>query len=664
MAHITLGTDSNGQLVTLEQVARLQGLYMPGLQGTGKSTLMLNLICQDMEAGHGLCVIDPKGDLAREVIARVPAHRLEDVIVLDPLVYTRPFGLHLFECPFPEDPLVASQTQSRVLHIFEKVWYPEGDMMTSAPQLTEVLSNLTYLLISNQDYTMAEIPRILTNQTYREPLVKRTHNSYVQQWWTQKYNMMGKRDQEEYANSTIRRVERFLQNPMLLPIVGQTKTSVQMRQVMDEGKILIVRLPVVRLGEDVVTLLGSILISQIMIAALSREDIPESQRRFFALYCDEYHRFAIEDFATLIAEGRGFGVASTVAHQWLLQLDRTNQAAVKSIVNKVVFQINPDDARELSAGFFHEPDQTERAQLRPVQNISPTPFEDLIRRGHPNPSVSRWIEAALVPVENSRNHIEVLSRQPSPEAGKPPPDRTEGILAIRHHISRINEYLTSRMMRKYERRSPEGKEAMRALIYTSGIFYFVKLTPELRELIDTAIDWRVDQTVKQARANLYDPTSKDRDPWRKVEQYFLTHHAPAMYGGDPWKWCLRVQGRIRNFLELANVLTAYPIYAQTGAMEPVYERPRAYSDVQAEVASKLAHMPIRQARVRLIQELEVREYPLSTLPPPPVPEGARDRVKAILEASGIYTRPVEEVLSEIAKRQAPPENRPPIGRSG
>jgi hypothetical protein len=183
MASIVLGTDTQTQLpVTLGETERLQGLYVPGLQGTGKSTLLLNLICQDMEAGHGVCVLDPKGDLSRDVLMRVPASRLQDVIVLDPLDYRHPFGLHLFECAHPEDRLFAARTQERVYHIFEKIWYAEGDMMQDAPQLLEVLSNLTYLLISNQEYTMAEIPTILTNQRYREPLINRIHNTYVKQW--------------------------------------------------------------------------------------------------------------------------------------------------------------------------------------------------------------------------------------------------------------------------------------------------------------------------------------------------------------------------------------------------------------------------------------------------------------------------------------------------
>src|SRR5690242_5980159 len=115
MANVVLGTDVQTQLpVTLGQTERLQGLYVPGLQGTGKSTFLLNLICQDMRAGNGVCVFDPKGDLARDVLQRVPPDRVDDVIVLDPLDDKQPFGLHLFECPAPEDRIQSSQTQSRV----------------------------------------------------------------------------------------------------------------------------------------------------------------------------------------------------------------------------------------------------------------------------------------------------------------------------------------------------------------------------------------------------------------------------------------------------------------------------------------------------------------------------------------------------------------------
>jgi hypothetical protein len=584
MADLTLGTDLETQLpVVVGESARLQGLYVPGLTGTGKSTLLLNMICQDMEAGHGVAVFDPKGNLSRDVLERVPDHRVDDVIVLDPLDYHHPFGLNLFECPYPEDRLFASQTQERVMHVFEKVWYPEGDMLQSAPQLVEVLSNLTYLLISNPEYTMAEIPRILTDERYRAPLVNKIHNSYVKQWWITKYNRMGRSDQEDYVASTVRRIERFLQNPILLSIVGQNKTSVNLRRVMDEGKILLVRLPVVSLGEDTVTLLGSILISQVLIAALSRENLPEKDRRFFALYADEYHRFAISDFASLLAEARAFGLATTIAHQYLGQLDRNNQSAVKSTVNKVVFQVNPDDAHEFSKGFFHEPERGEITGYRPVQGVSLTPFNDLVARGHPDLAIREIVTTYLSPFQQRLDLDTVSSRKR--------PTRSEGDTNWR--ISSLERSMT---------------------LVASMNDYLLKMMN-----------------------HLIDPGSTEEQTALESILFDTLKHSKDVYQGA--------------FRELGRYLYLSPLMTATASMEPIYDRPRAYSDVQAEVASTLAHMRIRQAQIRVIQDLEVREYAIATNPPPPADNVKLKRQLISANSRANYTRPLDLVEAEIAKRQ-------------
>ena len=639
MADLVLGTDIETQLpVTLGETARLQGLYVPGLTGTGKSTLLLNMICQDMAAGHGVAVFDPKGDLSRDVLERVPDHRVDDVIVLDPLDYRHPFGLNLFECPYPEDRLFAAQTQERVMHVFEKIWYPDGDMLQSAPQLVEVLSNLTYLLISNPEYTMAEIPRILSDQRFRAPLVNKIHNAYVKQWWIQKYNNLGRvgNDQADYTASTVRRIERFLQNPILLSIVGQNKTSVDLRQVMDEGKILLVRLPVVSLGEDAVTLLGSILISQVLIAALSRENIPESQRRFFALYADEYHRFAIADFASLLAEARAFGLATTIAHQYLGQLDRNNQSAVKSTVNKVVFQVNPDDAHEFSRGFFHEPDKGEITGYRPVQAISQEPVDDLIKRGHPDHRVMELVNDSIKNLNRLESTLMVLPDHDHDRRGK---NRFTAV-AIRNVNAAINQYLVSMMKGELAPGSEDEARIIGEALVRLRYPFFQMGGLERFEFGSHKYYFRV---------------FGDRELAKLIKDMLIHEH--GVIGDERVLKALMFAQTVRA---LGKFLSTQPILANTAAMEPIYERPRAYNDVQAEVASKLAHMRIRQAQIRVIQDLEVREYAIATNPPPPVPADVHLKKQLIsLRSRTTYARPLELVEAEIAKRQKPPEPGPP-----
>jgi hypothetical protein len=156
-----------GSEVSISQAARLQGLYIIGVNGTGKSTFISNLIAQDMEQGLGVCLLDPHGDLTKDVLARVPDNRVEDVILLDLMDSSYPFGLNVFECPDPSNLEQVSQTASFVMHVFEKVW----DVGTATPQLAQVLRNVTFTLIQNPGTTLAELPLLLQDEQVRNKLV-------------------------------------------------------------------------------------------------------------------------------------------------------------------------------------------------------------------------------------------------------------------------------------------------------------------------------------------------------------------------------------------------------------------------------------------------------------------------------------------------------------
>jgi hypothetical protein len=671
---LKLGRDvETDEPVTLDGEPRTQGLYVVGLQGTGKSTLLLNLIHQDMEAGHGLCLLDPHGDLVRDVLARVPGFRQQDVIYLNPLDYEHPFGLNLFECQDPEDMISSVEAQERILHVFEKVWYPEGDMMDSAPQLTEVLSNLSYLLISNQGYTMAEIPLILSNDVFRGRLVKNITNPRVRQWWESVYSYMPPEDRALYASSTMRRMERFLQNPILYNIVAQSHTTVDFRAVMDEGKILIISLPRVRIGSEAVTLLGSIFISQLLTAALSRDDTPTHERKFFALYADEYWRFAISDFASLLAEVRKYNVATTIAHQWLAQLDRDNQSAVKSTVNKVVFQVSPDDAHEFSKGFYHDPSNSEIIGYKPIQIVAPFPLDELSRSGHTNPQMAElWpiLDRHLRAVRTgerrrelsvNRYLLEVMER-------RIPLSREE---ELAHLLNTITEHVSGLA---YQTQPKAGPASLGSIEDDSA---------HLSSLLERAVAWSIDQArdcdtkgdpwieltdfLLNGRRGAYLPELPDHSfdrqiVFNKVFQALkvrlrdiclnpnvstdedVASEIERIVGPEPQRsnyfyYNSRVDTEaiikaldrryksvlsdvkttrlyIPTILAIADILRLEPIMTSSSQFEPIYERPRSFSDVQAEVASALAHTPIRRARCRIIRDLIVVEHTISTDPPP------------------------------------------------
>jgi hypothetical protein len=413
---VVLGRDTKtGELVQLANDARRQGLYVIGRNGTGKTTLLLNLIVQDMKAGLGLCVLDPHGDLTRDILARVPKEREQDIILLNPLDADYPFGLNLFECADPKNPILAARTCSQVMQVFKKMWGPDSPNPSWGPQLEDLLRNAVITLIANQGYTLAELPMLLEKPDFRGRLLGNLGNDQVRNFWRETYNPMNPTDQREYRMSTLNKVREFLIQPIAECIVGQSKSTVDFRAAMDQGKIVLAPLPAGLLGDDLVTLLGSLIVGRVLNAALSRISVPESQRRPFHLYADEYHRFAVSDFAVLLAEARKFAVGTTVAHQWRDQLDSANRGATLNAANLVVFRVwGANDAQELAAEFDHTPPEPPIIGYRPVRTISETPADDLLTKGHPDPQVSDIINFHLKPLRTtldkaSRSEFNVIS---------------------------------------------------------------------------------------------------------------------------------------------------------------------------------------------------------------------------------------------------------------
>ncbi len=354
---------------------------------------------QDIAAGYGVGLLDPHGDLTRDVLARMPEKRLREVILLDLLDSDYPFGLNLFSCPDRKNSEQVALTAASVMHVFEKVW----DVGPSTPQLAQFLRNICLTLIANRGTTLAEIPLLLQDETARGKLLSNVTNHQVRLFW-QTYNKLRPGEQLERASSTLNKVDAFLTQPLIANIVGQS-TTLDFRQIIDQGKILLVQLTP-RL-EDISSLLGAVIIGQLLNAALSRKDLPERHRRQFNLYADEYQRFATEDFATLLAEARKFGIAITIAHQARSQLDRVNRGASLTAAHKIVFRISGEDSEELSREFDHTPPLPlvigQRPVLTPVQDV----LGHLLNRGsHPNSRVSAFLDATVGHAERRIKQLE------------------------------------------------------------------------------------------------------------------------------------------------------------------------------------------------------------------------------------------------------------------
>jgi hypothetical protein len=424
-----LGRDiQTRQYVDVPQYSRRQGLYISGIQGTGKSVLIENLIIQDIKQNMGVCLLDPHGDLTQAVLSRLPDRRVKDVIYLDMNNYRYPFGINLFQCPDLADLVEVQKTIDQVIHVFEKLL----GVSHETPLILEYLQNCTHTLIANPGYTMADIPLLLQDGQCRRKLVANVTDSDVQLFW-RLHDQKKPADQSYDIASTLRRVRQFLQ-PLSRPIVGQSASTIDIRQVMDEGKILLVKLDTTL--ESITSLIGSLMIALVLNAAKSRADLPVQKRRQFNLYADEFQRFSTEDFATLLEEARKFGVGITIAHQNGSQLETGLKQRARSVANLVVFKVNSIDADELAGEFDITPQEAweqvleeeweqefeaERLEIRekewmetievidgeePIMIISQNPLEHLVEHAHKNAQVNALVKelrfSELVDICNGR----------------------------------------------------------------------------------------------------------------------------------------------------------------------------------------------------------------------------------------------------------------------
>src|SRR6266487_1941005 len=336
-----LGRDiQTGHYVDVPQASRREGLYLIGIPGTGKTGLIENQIIQDIKQGRGVGLLDPHGDLTRAVLSRLPPEREKDVIYLDIADEDYPFGLNLFTCSNPNSAKAVQVVVDKVMHIFDKLF----DLSpATTPRLRQYLRNCTQTLIVNPCFTMADMPLLLLDEHCRKKLLANVKSLQVQGFW-KTYNRMKPSEQLDHADSTLNKLDELLQ-PLTVNIVGQSTSTIDVQTIMDEGKILLVKLDAQL--DSVTNLVGSVLIALLLNAAYAR---PANKRRQFNLYADEFQRFATDDFATLLTEARKFGIATTIAHQARFQPGMTDgiRATSLSAKNLVVFKVNSKDADDLA----------------------------------------------------------------------------------------------------------------------------------------------------------------------------------------------------------------------------------------------------------------------------------------------------------------------------
>lgn len=338
-------------VVKMKPVDRRRHVYIIGTTGVGKSYLMANMAIQDIANGEGVCVVDPHGDLIKDILEHIPAERMHDVVIFNPADLDRPMGLNMLEARTPQERDMAAQ---EMVAIFMKLFPPE----MIGPMFEHNMRNAMLTLMEDEEYpgTIADIPRIFTDKTFQQYKVAKVKDPVVRAFWEKEMAKTSDFHKSEMLGYLISKVGRFVENAMMRNIIGQPKSAFNFRKIMDEKKILLVNLSKGQIGEVNAFLLGLIIVSKIQMAALSRADIPEAERQDFFLYVDEFQNFITDSIATILSEARKYKLNLTMAHQYMSQLVQNNDTRVRDAIlgnvgTMVAFRIGVEDAEVLEKQF-------------------------------------------------------------------------------------------------------------------------------------------------------------------------------------------------------------------------------------------------------------------------------------------------------------------------
>lgn len=327
----------------LPRIDRGRHLYIIGQTGVGKSGLLELLTISDIYSPYGFAVIDPHGDYAMNVLRRIPENRVNDVLYFNPADTDFPIAFNPMEVL---DPKLKTHTSSELVGVLKRMFDSWG------PRLEYILRYSILALLDYPDSTMLDITRILTDKKFRNDVLKHVQDPVVRNFWTVEFASWNDKFAAEAVAPVLNKVGAFTANPLVRNIIGQPKSSFNIRHIMDEKKILIVNLSRGLMGEDNASLLGALMVTKMQLAAMSRADIPAEQRSPFYLYVDEFQNFATDSFATILSEARKYGLNLTVANQYTAQMPQEVKDAVFGNVGSIIaFRMSADDANIMQRYF-------------------------------------------------------------------------------------------------------------------------------------------------------------------------------------------------------------------------------------------------------------------------------------------------------------------------
>jgi hypothetical protein len=357
---------------------RRRHMYLIGKTGMGKSNTMENMIVEDIRAGRGVGVVDPHGDTAEKIMRHIPSNRINDVVYINPADMEYPVAFNILESV---DPRYKHLIASGLMGVFKKIW-PD----VWSPRMEYILNNTLLALLDYPGSTMLGVNRMLSDKDFRQKVVEKIKDPIIQAFWEVEFAKYTERLAVEAVASIQNKVGQFLSAPIIRNIVGQVKSSINIREIMDEGKILIMNLSKGRIGEDNSGLLGGMLITKIQLSAMERVEIPEEERKDFYLYVDEFQNFATASFANILSEARKYRLNLITAHQYIEQLDEKVAAAVfGNVGTMIVFRVGATDAEFLVKEFtprFTEEDLVNLPKFRfyiklMIDGVSSEPFSAL-----------------------------------------------------------------------------------------------------------------------------------------------------------------------------------------------------------------------------------------------------------------------------------------------
>ena len=662
---VKLGADTaTAKEVWLSSDARRLSTYLIGVQGMGKTNLLTHIVLSDIKNGDGVCVLSPHPDLTRDVLKRIPENRRYDVIVFNP-VDASPIGLNVFE--WSEDSGVprGKIVDDVVTGMFRRLW---GER-SWGPQMEQMLNNIAETILFCQTLpvqyrpTMAEFNEIIGDLTkdgkhpestaYRNFLMSHIRKNYktkashsVLRFW-EEFDDKNAREKRDYASSTANKAEPYGRNEFLYGVLGQTQNKMNLREVMDQGKVLMVDLDVGKLGKDNVELIGSLVVGRLLTEALGREK--GGAQKQFHIIADEFTYFASPAFAELQDQARGFGVDVLIAHQRRGQLDVATMSSTKSARNWIVLSVNDDDAEELSGAFDSTPPEPETGGEREPLGYASYPWNALKRQAHDLSEVVDLvysIDHYLIPnkVWDAGDWswlMDQLELSSIPESDKDIVGLyVHGYIDSEHTATlefekRLNRLLYLMMT------GTSADDVLLDMLQLSNLIFPDRPScpPQIADLGDDALELLLREIKFQKKS-----------------------------GSLFWWRGHKVRGKIRCFVLLATrrrfvrwiarlgeLLKEYPVWMRGG--QPVKEpvRARAYADVTHEWKNRFAHLPQYEAWVRVQEGREIGEYHIQTIKiddPPKDGDAVADYLREKSRLTyGVPREEIEEMLK--ARLDAP-----------